>query len=44
MEKEKSFLVEKIGNCVVITMDHGENKMNSNYIRIMNKALDAAEQ
>ena len=44
MEEERDFLVEKIGNCVVITMNRGENKMNSNFVRLMNKALDAAEQ
>ena len=36
--------VEKIGSCVVITMDFGENRLNANFIRAMNKALDEAER
>ena len=32
--------VEKIGTCVVITMDLGENRVNANFVRAMNKALD----
>lgn len=43
MELEKDFLVEKIGSCVVITMDIGENRLNRNFVRAMNKALDEAE-
>ena len=38
------FLVEKVGSCVVITMDLGENRLNTNFIRAMNKALDEAEK
>lgn len=42
--EEKDFLVEKVGKCVVITMDLGENRINANFIRAMHKALDAAER
>ncbi len=38
------FEVEKIGSCVVITMNLGENRLNTNFIRAMNKALDEAEK
>ena len=38
------FKVEKIGPCVIITMDLGENRLNSNFCRAMNKALDEAER
>ena len=41
---EKDFQVEKIGSCVVITMDLGENRLNTNFVRAMNKALDEAER
>lgn len=41
---EKDFLVEKVGCCVVITMDLGENRLNANFNRAMNKALDEAEK
>ena len=37
-------LVERVGGCVVITMDLGENRMNPNFVRAMNKALDEAER
>ena len=36
--------VEKIGSCVVVTMDFGENRLNANFTRAMNKALDEAER
>ena len=42
--EEKDFLVEKVGACVVITMDLGENRLNDNFIRAMHKALDTAER
>ena len=41
---EKDFLVEKVGRCVVITMGLGENRINPNFLRAMNKALDQAER
>ena len=41
--EEKDFQVEKIGSCVLITMDLGENRLNSNFVRAMSKALDEAE-
>lgn len=36
--------MEKLGPCVVITMDLGENRLNSNFCRAMHKALDEAER
>ena len=36
--------VEKVGPCVVITMDLGENRLNPNFCRAMNKALDEVER
>ena len=44
MEEERDFRVEKVGPCVVITMDLGENRVNSNFIRAFHKALDQAER
>jgi enoyl-CoA hydratase/carnithine racemase len=41
--EEKDFQVEKIGSCVVITMDLGENRLNNNFVRALNKALDEVE-
>ena len=35
--------MEKIGSCVLITMDLGENRLNNNFVRAMSKALDEAE-
>ena len=37
-------LVEKVGSCVVITMDLGENRLNANFLWAMHKALDEAER
>ena len=42
--ERRDFKVEKLGPCVVITMDLGENRLNSNFCRAMNKALDEAER
>ena len=42
--EEKDFQVEKVGRCVVVTMDLGENRLNANFIRAFNKALDQAEK
>ena len=44
MAMDSDFEVEKVGSCVVITMDLGENRLNSNFVRAMNKALDEAER
>ena len=42
--EERDFQVEVVGSCVVITMDLGENRINNNFIRAMNKALDEVER
>ena len=36
--------VEKNGRCVVIRMERGENRLNREFVRAMNQALDAAER
>ena len=36
--------VEKIGRCVVIRMERGENRQNMEFIEAMNRALDQAER
>ena len=36
--------VEKSGRCVVIRMERGENRLNREFVRAMNQALDAAER
>ena len=42
--EERDLAVEKVGRCVVVTMDLGENRCNANFVRAMNKALDQAER
>ena len=41
---EKDFRVERVGPCVVLTMDFGENRFNTNFLRALDKALDQAER
>ena len=36
--------VEKIGKCVVIRMERGENRLNMEFIDSFNRALDEAER
>ena len=36
--------VEKVGRCVVLRMERGENRMNPKFIEDMNRALDKAER
>ena len=36
--------VEKVGRCVVLRMERGENRMNLKFIEDMNRALDKAER
>ncbi len=36
--------VEKVGTCVVITMNRGENRFNNRFISAMHRALDVAER
>ena len=36
--------VEKSDRCVVIRMERGENRLNREFVRAMNQALDAAER
>lgn len=36
--------VEKIGKCVVIRMERGENRQNMEFIDSFNRALDEAER
>lgn len=43
MEKD-DFPVEKMGSCVVITMNRGENRTNNEFVWSMNRALDVAER
>ena len=38
------FPVEKVGSCVVITLNRGENRLNDNFISSMQRALDIAER
>lgn len=41
---ETGVKVEKVGRCVVIRMERGENRMNPEFIEAMNRALDKAER
>ena len=41
---EADIRVEKIGRCVVLRMERGENRMNPKFIEDMNQALDKAER
>ena len=42
--EDDHFPVEKVGSCVVITMNRGENRVNGEFIQSMNRALDMAER
>ena len=38
------FPVEKVGSCIVITLNRGENRVNNSFISAMHRALDKAER
>ena len=41
---EADIRVERIGRCVMLRMERGENRMNPKFIEDMNQALDKAER
>ena len=41
---EDGIAVEKVGRCVVVRMERGENRLNMEFIEAMNRALDQVER
>lgn len=44
MNMELGVRVEKVGRCVVVRMERGENRQNLEFIEAMNQALDKVER
>jgi len=44
MSMGEDFPVEKVGTCIVITLNRGENRVNNSFISAMHRALDKAER
>ena len=36
--------VEKVGRCVIVRMERGENRLNPEFVEAMNQALDKVER
>jgi len=40
----EDFPVEKVGSCIVVTLNRGENRVNNSFISALHRALDKAER